>query len=176
MMKKLLLGLIAISMSVTIAQAAAHGEHRSDYYAIVKGLMVTGGEGKDGIEGDAGYGIGFDVGYHLPHNFAVELVSSYAQNEVEAAGITEDATYLTYGIALEYEHHLSKKIAGFVKGGFEIENAEIGEESESENGFIYAVGIEYIINHKYDIVLEVEESTIESPMGTSVFAGVKYNF
>jgi opacity protein-like surface antigen len=146
-------------------------EHGSKYYVIAKGLMVLGAK-KEGEEGDVGYGAGIDIGYHLPHDFAVEFVSSMAKNKVEQ----ESVNYFTYGLALEYERHISKHFAAFVKGGVEVETENTEHTTESETGFIYAAGLEYIISPKYDIVLEYEGSTIESTMGECIFAGVKYNF
>lgn len=180
-MKKIILGLAAaalLSSSALFANEVAEVEHEghgSNYYVIAKGIMALGEEvKKDGIteEGKTGYGVGIDVGYKLPHHFSVELFSNYAQNKVGE----EDASYLAYGGALEYTYHAVKHVGVFVKGGFEFEEAEIADVSESESGLIYALGAEYEMNSHYDLLVEYEGTTVESTLGDVVFAGVKYNF
>ncbi len=176
-MKKIILGLTTaalLSSSSLFANEvteAEHKEHGSKFYVIAKGLAVLGEE-KDGVEGDSGYGAGLDIGYKLPYHLSVELISSYAQNKIGEF----DASYITYGGALEYTYHAAKHVGVFVKGGFEIEDAEVENESESESGLIYALGAEYEMDSHYDLLVEYEGSTIESTRGASVFAGVKYNF
>lgn len=174
-MKKTILAFLTATILGTLSLSAkevhGHEEHGSKFYMIVKGLEVLG-EKKENEKGDVGFGAGIDLGYKLPYHLSVELVSSYAKNKIGEF----DATYITYGTALEYTYHLAKHTGVFVKGGYEFEDAEVEELSESENGFIYALGAEYAMNSHYDLLVEYEASTIESTRGASVFAGVKYNF
>jgi len=176
-MKKTILSLTTaalLSSSALFANEVTEAEHEghgSKFYVIAKALVVLGEE-KNGVEGDTGYGAGLDIGYKLPYHLSVELISSYAHNKIGEF----DASYLTYGGALEYTYHVAKHAGLFVKAGLEIEDAEIENESESESGFIYAMGAEYEVASHYDVVVEYEGSTIESTRGPSVFAGVKYNF
>ena len=182
-MKKTILSLLVAGLFSSLSAQEVHGhdEHGSKFYIIAKGLSVLGEEVEKNYitsEGDSGYGFGVDIGYKLPYHLSVELFSNYAENKVSVKNVagSEDASYVAYGAALEYTYHAAKHVGLFVKGGFEIEDAEVGRESESESGAIYAFGAEYEMNSHYDLLIEYEGSTVESTMGPLVFAGVKYNF
>lgn len=168
-MKKTILGL---STALLLSSTSLLASDDSKVYVIAKALMITG-DSSHGHTGNTGYGIGLDLGYKLPYHLSAELISTYATNSVDG----HDASYLTYGAALVYTHHITSEAGVFVKGGYEMEDETIeGYADKSSNGFIYAVGAEYKIAPKYEALVEYEASTIEGPRGASIFAGVKYNF
>lgn len=180
--------LIAVAMIALYLQTlnAQEEHHDSKTYVVLKALYSLGEKVDHGhgvtLESDPGAGIGIDVGYKLFHNLAVEFDFSYDENNVEENDNghkhTVDGTYYTYALDLVYMHHLTDSIELIAKLGAELEDEQIKELGidTTETGLAYGVGVEYILNHHYDIVLEYEGSTIDSPRGHSIFAGIKYNF
>lgn len=243
-MKKLLIaGVTALALSATVANAGEHGAHHdntmhgdhgghgnsshSPFYVVFKGLIITGDTASHGagvtLDGDTGGGVGFDFGYKLTHNLALEFVTSYAGNRVtetvestvksrnaavttshgattttttadaghgatttDAGGhsagaghsLTTDGNYFTYGLSLAYTMHLTERAGLLFKVGYEGENETInGLGIDTTNdGFTYALGAEVKLNKHYELVFEYEGSSIKGPRGSSLFAGVKYNF
>ena len=182
-MKKTILGLSAALLLSSTAVLASEDSsaHDSKVYVIAKGLSILGDtvdHGGHDWKGSTGTGIGIDVGYKINHSLAAEFVTTYASNTVDDGHHEADATYTTYGLALAYVYHLSDKAGLLVKAGYESEQEEISDfgVDKSDSGFIYAVGAEYKIAPKYELLVEYEASTIEGPRGAGLFAGVKYNF
>ncbi len=254
-MKKLVIGLstAALALASTGVFASGHGEgynyghhgaahghdghateHSSPYYVVLKGLMTTGDKVSHGagvtIDGNSGAGFGLDFGYKINHNFAIELVTSYAGNKVTetvaaaartlrntAATTTHDATtttettaaettttthdsatstagsheagaaehsvradanYLTYGLSLAYTMHVSEKAGLLFKVGYEGEKEKISalNISSTNYGLTYAAGVEFKVDKHYEVVFEYEGSRIKGPRGSSLFAGLKYNY
>lgn len=163
-----------------------HGHTHSDYYVIVKGLRISGDnvdhEGVS-LEGDSGYGFGLDFGYRLGHGFALEYDFSYAENsvsEVVDGHIHEvaDAKYYTHALDLVYTYELTETLGLFAKAGYEyeIEEVEDYDIDTDDNGFNYGIGVEIAVDDTYKLIAEYEHSTIEGPRGSSLFAGIMYNF
>jgi len=80
-----------------------------------------------------------------------------------------DVTY-----TLPITHHIG--IIG--KLGYEFEQEKIKELDidEKDNGMVYGAGVEYHLSDHYEMLVEYEGSTIQSPRGSSLYAGVKYIF
>ena len=168
--------------------APVHAE--TGLYTAVKGQLSLGekvehSENVD-IEGHTGEGIGLEVGYKIGYGFAVEADGTYTHNTVTEvnceSGTCEktnaDAEYMSVSLDLVYTYHLTHHLGAFVKTGYEYETENIGklDVSGHDTGIIYAAGAEYAVSDHTAIMAEYEGTTIESPLGSSVFAGVVYNF
>lgn len=187
-MKKIITIAVALILFSTLSQAREQHEKEGEFYIIVKGLITTSeileeGEGIS-LEADTGSGIGIDIGYRLPYHFALELDTSYSKNRVteKREGIEETesgmATYWTYAMDVTYTFPITHHIGIMGKVGYEFEHENIDklEISGDDSGIVYGAGLEYHINSHYEALVEYEESAIESPRGSSIYAGVKYIF
>ena len=159
----------------------------SRFYVTVKGLASLGAEAEHGeaiLDGDEGYGIGIDLGYRLGHGFALEYDFSYAKNSVtERIEHHEpeefDAHYYTSALDIVYVFEVTETVGLFGKVGYEYEWEtidELGIDSSREHGFVAGVGIEVAVSEKYKFIAEYEHSTIDSPRGDSLYAGLMFNF
>lgn len=181
-MKKIALAtLLLVSASAIQAE-----EHRSsgEVYVVAKALYTAGTtiEETGGIilKGKDGRGVGIDVGYTLPYNFAIELDTSYSKNNItenDAGELRElSAKYWTYACDVTYTLPVTHSLALMGKAGYEFEHEKVNGTKKKENGMVYGAGIEYHINEHYEGLLEYEDSTIDSARGSSVYAGIKYLF
>ena len=200
-MKKTLMGIALVSsiasqlyaggdieqVDIEPVSEVQHHETASNFYVVVKGLYIMGDDVDHGhgitLDGDGDYGFGIDVGYRLGHGFAIEYDFSYATNtvtETDEHHHTEhaDATYYTHALDLVYTHHLSHEVGIFFKAGYVYEKEEIDDFhiDSSDNGFVYGVGLEYMMDEHYALLVEYEGSTIDGPRGDGIFVGVQYNF
>ncbi len=180
----------ATALSLNATEVAEQHEmmdavHKSSFYVAVKGIVTAGDtvDEEDAVlEGDAGIGIGIDLGYNLPYGFAVEIDVTYAENnivETNTAGEQEDlsATYVTTSLDLAYKYHLTHELGLVAKVGYEYEVEKIDtKEDESDTGFIYAAALEYEVSEGVAILGEYEHATIEGPRGDSIYAGVVFDF
>ena len=159
----------------------------SRFYVVVKGLASLGAEAEHGeaiLDGDGGYGLGIDVGYRIGNGFALEYDFSYAKNRVtERIEHHEpeefDAHYYTSSLDLVYTFEATETVGIFGKVGYEYEWEtidELGIDSSREHGFIVGAGFEVALNESYKFVAEYEHSTIDSPRGDSLYAGLMFNF
>ena len=158
----------------------------SPFYMVVKGLASLGAEAEHGealLDGDGGYGIGIDLGYRLGKGFAVEYDFSYAKNTVteiiehhEPENV--DAHYYTSSLDLVYTYEATETVGVFAKVGYEYEWETIDELGidSTDHGFIAGVGVEVALSEDYKLVAEYEHSTIDSPRGDSLYAGLMFNF
>ena len=158
------------------------------FYVVVKGLASLGADAEHGeaiLEGDGGYGLGIDLGYRIGNGFAIEYDFSYAKNTVKEhihGHIEEedfDAHYYTSSLDLVYTFEATETIGIFGKVGYEYEWETIDElhiDSSREHGFIVGAGFEVTLNEQYKLVAEYEHSTIDSPRGDSLYAGLMFNF
>lgn len=174
--------------------APIHAQH--GLYVAAKGLTTLGERVSHGantvLDGDSGRGLGFELGYKLGHGFAVEGDASFAENKVtethcgsEHRKAEQECTherasghYSTVSLDLVYLAHPTKNIGTFVKTGFEYESESINSLGihGNDTGVIYAAGAEYALSHHAAFLVEYEGTTIESPRGHGVFAGVVYAF
>lgn len=175
-----------VEITETLETEAAEVEE-SPFYIVVKGLASLGAEAEHGeaiLDGDGGYGVGIDLGYRLGKGFAVEYDFSYAKNTVtERVEHHEpeevDAHYYTSSLDLVYTYEATETLGIFGKVGYEYEWEtidELGIDSSRDHGFIVGAGVEVALSEKYKLVAEYEHSTIDSPRGDSLYAGVMYNF
>ncbi len=183
MIKKIALATLLLSMSSFALQAQEH-KSSGEVYVVAKGLYTTGKtiEEESGIilKGKSGKGLGVDVGYTLPYNFAVEVDTSYSKNDIRennAGEIREfSAKYWTYALDVTYTLPLSHAFALMGKAGYEFEHEKTSEKTKKDNGVVFGAGLEYHINEHYEGIVEYEDSTIDSARGSSIYAGIKYIF
>jgi len=158
----------------------------SRFYIVTKALASLGAEVEHGdalLDGAGGYGIGIDLGYRLGNGFAIEYDFSYAKNRVTEKVIgfepeKVDAHYYTSSIDLVYVFEVTETVGIFGKVGYEYEWETIDALNidSRDDGFIAGLGLEVGINERYKFLLEYEHSTIDSPRGDSLYAGLMYNF
>jgi len=193
MNKKVTVASLALIMSMSIGIAKEHAKV-GEFYIVTKALLTTSETIREAngveIEGRRGGGIGIDIGYTLPHHFAVELDTSYSNNSVREKRIViegleekleiENAKghYWTYAFNVTYVLPVTHDIGILGKVGYEFENETINKLNinSHDSGVVYGAGIEYHMNEHYEALLEYEGSTIDSPRGASLYAGIKYIF
>lgn len=182
--------LAASLLCATMATAEEHHGAAGQFYVVVKGLVTTSETIHEGecvsLKGDHGAGMGLDFGYTLPYHFALELDTSYSKNSVHESRLVGSdveheegrASYWTYAFDVTYGLPVYGGFALMAKVGYEFEHETIDalEIDADDNGFVYGAGVEYHIDKHYEAIVEYEESTIESPRGSSVYAGLKYTF
>ena len=174
-------------MEVVENEALEVESAESRFYVVVKGLASLGAEAEHGeaiLDGDGGYGFGIDLGYRIGSGFAIEYDFSYAKNTVtERVEHHEpeefDAHYYTSSLDLVYTFEATETIGIFGKVGYEYEWEtidELGIDSSREHGFIVGAGFEVALSEQYKLVAEYEHSTIDSPRGDSLYAGLMFSF
>lgn len=168
--------------------SGVHAE--TGFYTAVKAQLTLGNTVDKSdvvkVEGHTGGGIGIELGYKLGHGFAVETDGTYTRNtltEVNCETGTCENTdangeYMGVSLDLAYSYELTEHFAAFVKGGYEFEQETIDKLDEKgyDNGVVYAAGAEYAIGEHTALMAEYEGTTIDSPLGSSVFAGVIYYY
>lgn len=185
---------------------SSHNEHHAGHhtpihaqhglYMAAKGLAIFGERVHHGhgvtLDGDAGQGLGLELGYKLGHGFAIEGDASFAENTVteshcasthnktESGCVLDKATaqYSTISVDVVYLIHPTPAIGTFVKTGYEYESEDINglHVHGDDTGIAYAAGAEYAFSDHAAFLLEYEGTTIKSPRGHGVFAGVVYAF
>jgi|GEM_PF-677866 opacity protein-like surface antigen len=180
------------SVDASRAHIEAKHHEEGDFYMVPKLLLTLGdtyteeakeGEAEAKLEGDVGGGVGLDLGYRVGYGFAVEFDFAYAHTNVtkhveSEEAISAGADYYSYGLDLIYGYHVNETFVTFAKVGWEIEQERISDFdiSGTNNGFAYAVGLEYGLNEHWAVLGEYEGSLIDGPRGNSVFVGTSYTF
>jgi outer membrane protein X len=176
------------STTSEVHTAPIHAE--TGFYTAVKAELTLGNTVEKSdvvkVEGHTGGGIGIEIGYKLGHGFAVETDGTYTRNTLTEVncetGTCEntdaDGEYMGVSLDLAYSYELTEHVAAFVKGGYEFEQETIDKLDEKgyDNGVVYAAGAEYAIGDHTALMAEYEGTTIDSPLGNSVFAGVIYYY
>jgi len=188
-MKSILSKILVGAAALLVLSQSANAGGGTGFYIVPKALMIVGDKtlhnGKD-YDGDAGAGIGIDIGYALTSNFALEVALSYAEADVShyyyADGKTYngDAEYTTYGIVAVYSRNIIGHLRGFVKFGhaYEYEVIKLSKNGfkDTVNGNVFAAGVEYKFADNMEVVLEVEHADVISTRGQGVMLGLKYIF
>ncbi|HIP19903.1 MAG TPA: hypothetical protein EYG70_02125 [Sulfurimonas sp.] len=190
-MNKLLSLLIVSSLAVTTASARKMHleEHENDnnFYVATKVIYSFGAsvdEGEKTLKGDAGAGLGIDLGYKLGSGFSAEIDVAYvAADVVETDRVTGEeirakGTFTTSSLDVAYIHHITHELEAFVKGGYEYEFEKISDLNvdTTNSGFVYAVGAEFELSHISAIAVEYEGTTIKGPRGSIASLAYVYSF
>ncbi len=173
-------GLLLFGVSVYAEETEHQKEASLPYYVTLKGAYTFGEKYKE-EDGQAGYGIGIDLGYEFAKGFSIELDGTYEKADIDAddgtgAIVTESADYYATSLDLVYVYEMTEKLGLLAKAGFEYEYEKIGEASTHDTGASFALGLEYVFDHAYNGVIEYETSTTDGPKGDAVMAGVKFKF
>ena len=168
-----------LSTGVLAHETESH-EEKSNFYVAAKALIILGNdvsEGAEKLKGESGAGFGIDLGYRLAYGFSLEIDGTYATNKIKIESEKFSATYITNSLDVAYRYPFTESFAGVIKGGYEHEYEDIsGKGSSNSDGFAYAAALTYELNEHFGILAEYEGTTIDSPRGNSVFAGVEYTF
>jgi len=193
MIKKITVASLALIMSTSTIYAKEHAQ-TGEFYVVTKALLTTSDTIKEGnnveIEGKSGGGMGIDIGYTLPNHFAVEFDTSYSRNDMLEKRTVIEGTqeklevenargkYWTYALDVIYALPLTDTIGIMGKLGYEFEHETINQLNVNahDSGMVYGAGIEYYLSEHYEALVEYEGSVIDSPRGSSVYAGLKYIF
>ncbi len=183
------MGLLTLVCAISVqAEEEHHSElatHTGVYFEPK--LMVTLGEKvsheTSTLEGDTGYGIGFDLGYSFSENFAFEIDGTYAQAEVTeklSGGGTEEDTgsFYTYGVNAVFTYPLHNHFIILGKLGYGAEYEDLGDLgiTGTEHGATWAAGVEYSFNPHIEVSLEYEGADIRSARGDTIQLGLIYKF
>jgi len=170
--------LLALSQSVS----ASSSEHAGGLYIVPKAVVILGDtitHHGHVLDGDAGAGIGIDLGYSFNSNFAVELAATYAEADVTEDGHdTDTAEYTTYGFNAVYTKTIVGHLRLLAKLGYSWEYERMDEFAikETLSGIAYAAGFEYGIADNMEVVFEYEGAEVVSSRGDSLMFGLKYKF
>jgi len=146
-------------------------------------LGETVSHGTSTIKGDAGYGIGADIGYSFTEYFAVEIDGTYSQSDVTETTDTghvekDKASFYTYGMNTVFTYPMHNHFILLGKLGYGAEYEDLGDLdiSGTEHGATWAAGIEYSFNPHVEVSLEYEGADIRSARGDSIQFGLIYKF
>ncbi len=166
------------------AQPAMHQETHAGVYIEPKIIMTMGekiNHEESTIEGDIGYGVGFDLGYSFNEYFALELDGSYARVKVTETLPTDeketaDAAFYTYGANVVLTYPVTSHLIALGKVGYGYEYEDLGRLgiTGTEHGINGALGVEYSFSHHVEVSVEYEAADIESARGDSLQFGLIY--
>lgn len=178
--------LVLASLSFS-ANAQSHSSklatHTGPYFEpkIIMNLGEKISHGESTLEGDTGYGLGFDLGYSINEYFALELDGTYSESDVTetlSTGEIEkaDASFYTYGTNAVLTYPVSEHFILLGKVGYGYEHEDLGSLGikGSEHGANWAVGAEYSFNPHIELSLEYEAADIRSARGDSLQLGLIY--
>jgi len=150
-------------------------------------IVVTMGEtishGESTLDGDVGYGIGFDLGYSFTEYFALELDGSYTRADVKETlstgeSETENGSFYTYGVNAVLTYPVTHHFIALGKIGYGYEHEDLGSLGikGSEHGANWAAGVEYSFTPHVEVSFEYEGADIRSARGDSLQLGLIYKF
>ena len=186
--KILLLG-FSLLMLLSNANAQSHKSELATHTGLYlePKVIVTLGEtishGESTLDGDTGYGVGFDLGYSFTEYFALEIDGTYVEADVTETLITgeketDKASFYTYGVNSVLTYPVTDNFIVLGKIGYGYEHEDLGDLGikGSENGANWAVGLEYSFNPHLEVSFEYEAADIRSARGESLQLGLIYKF
>ena len=189
MKKSSLLLLVTAVLAWNVQAEEAHYSELATHTGVYfePKVMVTMGEtivhGDSTLDGDTGYGIGFDLGYSFSENFALEIDGTYSEADVKETDIhghseTDKASFYTYGVNAVFTYPLHNHFILLGKLGYGYEHEDLGKLNikGSEHGVNWAFGLEYSFNPHVEVSLEYEAADIRSARGDSIQLGLIYHF
>lgn len=187
--KRFMVAGLMLSSFINTANAQSHNSELATHTGayIEPKVIYTLGEkishGTSTLDGDAGYGIGFDLGYSFNENFALEIDGTYSKSDVTetddlGASETASAEFYTYGVntVLTYpitEHFI---LLGKIGYGYEYEDLGSLDIKGTESGATWAAGVEYSFNPHVEVSFEYEGEDIRSTRGDNLQVGLIYKF
>lgn len=188
-MKTLSILSLTTALALTIhAQELHHSTsetHQGPYFEpkIIMTMGETVTHGDSTLKGDAGYGLGYDLGYSLNEYFALEMDGTYSKSDVtetRANGYqeTDEASFYTYGVNAVLTYPLYSHLIILGKLGYGYEHEDLGKLGikGSEHGANWTAGLEYSLNPHVEISFEYEGADIRSARGDSLQLGLIYKF
>lgn len=189
-MTKQLLSALAITLLTLGLQAQElHDSNLASHEGVYfepKVMMTFGDTVKHGdstLNGETGYGLGFDLGYSFNEHLALEVDGSYTKADVTETlqtGESETArgSFYTYGINTVLTYPLHNHLIILGKLGYGYEHEDLGDLNikGSEHGLNWATGVEYSFNPHVEVSLEYEGADIRSARGDSLQLGLIYMF
>lgn len=182
--------LLSLVMAATVwnvqAQELHHtqlGTHTGPYFEpkVIMTMGETVAHGDSTLNGDTGYGLGFDLGYSVTENFALEADGTYAKADVTETlstgeSETDKASFYTYGVNAVVTYPLHNHLIVLGKLGYGYEHEDLGKLGikGSEHGANWTAGIEYSFNPHVEVSFEYEGADIRSARGDSLQLGLIY--
>ena len=177
-----LLGLVS-SIQAQELHSSELATHTGPYFEPK--LVLTMGESIDHegstLEGEVGYGLGFDLGYSFTENVSLELDGTYTESDVKETSPsghsqTEKASFYTYGVNAAFTYPLHNHFILLGKLGYGYEHEDLGDLGikGSEHGANWAAGIEYSFTPHVEVSFEYEGADIRSARGDSLQIGLIY--
>ena len=192
-MKKRLHKVTVAGFALVALTHSANAESHSSELATHRGvylepkIIVTMGEsvshGESTLDGDTGYGVGFDLGYSFTEYFALELDGSYTRADVKETlstgeSETENGSFYTYGVNAVLTYPVTNHFIALGKLGYGYEHEDLGSLGikGSEHGANWALGVEYSFMPHVELSFEYEAADIRSARGDSLQLGLIYKF
>lgn len=192
-MKKIIHKIAAASFAMTAltcsANAAAHetelATHTGIYFEpkVIVTLGDTISHGESTLDGDTGYGVGFDLGYSFTEYFALELDGTYSVADVKETlstgeSETAGADFYTYGVNAVMTYPVTTHFILLGKLGYGYEHEDLGKLGleGTEHGVNWAAGVEYSFMPHMEVSFEYEGADIKSARGDSLQLGLIYKF
>ena len=187
--KRLMVVGLMLAGFINNANAQSHTSQLATHagaYIEPKVIYTMGEEvshGTSTLDGDAGYGIGFDLGYSFNGYFALELDGTYSKSDVTetdslGASETSSAEFYTYGVTTVLTYPVTEHfiLLGKIGYGYEYEDLGSLDIKGTEGGIAWSAGIEYSFNPHVEVSLEYEGADVESARGDNIQMGLIYKF
>ncbi len=188
-MKKTVLAGFALTVLSYSAMAETHSSELATHTGLYfePKVIVTMGDtishGESTLDGAAGYGVGFDLGYSLTEYFALELDGTYSKSDVKETlstgeSETANASFYTYGVNTVLTYPMTEHFIVLGKLGYGYEHEDLGDLGikGSEHGANWAAGVEYSFAPHAEVSFEYEGADIRSARGDSLQLGLIYKF
>ncbi len=177
-----LLALTAHAEELHHSTSATHtGTYFEPKVIMTLGERVTHGDST--FDGNAGYGIGYDLGYSFSEYFALEADGTYSKSDVTETRAngdkeTDEASFYTYGVNAVLTYPLLNHLIILGKLGYGYEHEDLGKLGikGSDHGANWTAGVEYALNPHIEISFEYEGADIRSARGDSLQLGLIYKF
>lgn len=189
MKKTFLFGWIMVALALSTHAEEMHhstlATHTGPYFEpkVIMTMGETVTHGDSTLKGDAGYGLGYDLGYSFTENFAVELDGTYSKSDVTETQSNGDqekdkASFYTYGVNAVVTYPIYNHLIVLGKLGYGYEHEDLGKLGikGSDHGVNWTAGLEYSFNPHLEVSFEYEGSEIKSARGDSLQLGLIYKF
>jgi len=180
---------IALAALTHSANAESHDSELATHTGVYlePKIVVTMGETisheESKLDGDTGYGVGFDLGYSFTEYIALELDGSYTKADVKETLPTGESetghgSFYTYGVNAVLTYPVTHHFIALGKIGYGYEHEDLGSLGikGTEHGANWAAGVEYSFMPHVEVSFEYEGADIRSARGDSLQLGLIYKF